>query len=53
LAEKGRRIRSIWIADTASQGASGLLNEDTKFDDGNFIACQPISDFADIPSVMV
>ena len=33
LAERGRRIRSIWIADTSNQGASGLLNGDSKYDD--------------------
>lgn len=33
LAERGRRIRSIWIADTSNQGASGLLNGDSRYDD--------------------
>jgi hypothetical protein len=33
LSRRGRHIRSIWIADTANQGASGLLNEDSKNDD--------------------
>jgi len=29
----GRKIRSIWIADMSNQGVSGLLNEETKYDD--------------------
>ena len=40
LSQKGRRIRSIWIADTANQGASGLLNEDSKYDDGRLFCEQ-------------
>jgi hypothetical protein len=34
LSKRGRKIRSIWIANVSNQGASGLLNEETKFDDG-------------------
>jgi hypothetical protein len=28
LSTQGIRIRSIWIADTANQSASGMLNEE-------------------------
>jgi hypothetical protein len=42
LHQHGRKIRSIWIADIANQGASGLLNEDSKYDDGRVI---PFIDF--------
>jgi hypothetical protein len=39
LRERGRRIRSIWIADMSNQGASGLLNENSKYDDGKGYLC--------------
>ena len=35
LQKRNRKIRAIWIADQSNQGASGLLNETTKYNDGN------------------
>jgi hypothetical protein len=37
LLKGGRRIRSIWFADMSNQGASGLLNEEYKYDDCKFL----------------
>jgi len=34
VTRRGLRIKSIWIAEVSSQGASNLLNEDIKYDDG-------------------
>ncbi|RDW73169.1 hypothetical protein BP6252_07076 [Coleophoma cylindrospora] len=31
LERKGRRVRSIWIADVSNQGASGLINDALKY----------------------
>ena len=39
---KGRKIRAIWIADVSNSGASGLLNEEFKYNDGKDI-CFPLS----------
>jgi len=38
---KGFRIRSIWIADVAQQGASGVLNENVLGDDRKWL-CIPL-----------
>lgn len=38
LRAKGRGVRGIWIADTASQGQSGILNEEILGPDGKFFS---------------
>lgn len=38
MLKNGRTIRSIWIADVSYQGASGLLNEEYKYENGNNFA---------------
>lgn len=37
LGKKGVRIRSIWIADVAWQGQSGVINEDHLGNDREFV----------------
>lgn len=39
LREKGRGVRGIWIADIASQGQSGVLNEEVLGPDGMASSC--------------
>jgi hypothetical protein len=41
LKEKGRGVRSIWIADIASQGQSGVLNEELLGPDGEWTYSTP------------
>ena len=38
LQKKGKKIRAIWMADLNNQGASNLLNEESKYEDGERFA---------------
>lgn len=42
MQREGSRIRGIWIADIASQGRSGIINERNLGPDGMFIKTSPI-----------
>lgn len=41
LSTQGIRIRSIWIADTANQSASGMLNEEYLGNDRELVLYPP------------
>lgn len=53
MKRRGKKLRSIWIADVSNQGASGLVNEESKYDDGVHIF--PHNQLRDsfMPSVVV
>ena len=52
LSSLGKRIRSIWIADVAHQGQSGVINEDALGNDRMF-AIQELLDSTDRASQLV
>jgi len=45
ITDNGLRIRGIWIADVAHQGASGVLNENKIGNERKYIYYNPLRPF--------